>query len=178
MLFKISAFISLIILSSCSIKGITNDYGKLTSELKVQITPLQDFKALKLDMAYTINAEQLNKEIASHHKVLVYVFTNGCTSNMCKPLFVYENYAKQNGYDLFLVMNGFGNLEKTLIQPRKTPLLAIDGDYYKTIYRGAYERKFMNEISGLPTNQQRKFQGDLFFYSDGKLEKLLWELPK
>ena len=60
-------------------------------------------------------------------------------------------------------MNGFGNLEKALNQLRKTPLLAIDGKYYNTAFRGSCERQFMNEISGKPRLPKGEFQGDNFF---------------
>lgn len=176
-IFALIYFAILICFTSCSVTGITNDYKKLDTEQKSQIVPLQNFNNLNQNNIYTLNASQLKVEILKHEKVLVYIFTNGCSSKMCKPLFVYENYAEANGYKLFLVMNGFANLEKTLNQPRKTPLLAIDGDYYNTVFRGSYEKQFMNEISGKPRFPKGEFIGDKFFFNNGKLEKILWELP-
>jgi hypothetical protein len=175
---KIFALISFFFFLSCSTIGITNDYEKLSVEQKESIIPIENFLNLNLENIYKINGSQLKNEIENHEKVLVYIFVNGCKSPMCKPFSVYENYAKKNGYKLFLVMNGYGNLDKSLIQPRQTPLLAIDGDQYNTIYRGSYERQFMNEISGKPRFPKGKYTGDKFFFNKGKLEKLVWELPQ
>ena len=177
MIKKILLLTIVLLMSSCHIKGITNDFNKLNPIEKSKIVHLQTFENLDLNKIYIINASQITHEITKHNKVLVYIFTNGCSSKSCKPLFVYENYAKANGYQLFLVMNGFANLDKTLNQPRHSPLCAIDSEYYNTIYRGSYEKQFMNEISGISKDENRKFLGDLFIYSNGKFDKILWELP-
>ena len=109
----ITIIIISLLLLSCKISGLTNDYSKLTENNKSKIIPLESFENLDVDKIYKISGKQLRSEIAKHEKSLVYIFKNGCTSDLCKPMFVYENYANQNGYTLFLVMEGYGNLEDT-----------------------------------------------------------------
>ncbi|RZJ35741.1 MAG: hypothetical protein EOO51_03990 [Flavobacterium sp.] len=162
---------------SCSINGLTNDYGKLNEEERKLIVPLTDFNNLDSSLIYTLNGSQLRAELQKHPKALVYGFTNGCTSEYCRPLIVYENYAKEKGYRLFLVMNGFGNLSKTLEQPHNGQLFAIDGDYYKTSYRSTYIRYFENEVVGKP-QKQKGLNGSLLFLENGRLVKALNDLPE
>src|SRR5690606_21672394 len=56
------------------------------------------------DCIFIINHEQFFKELKNHQKVLVYIFVNGCKSKYCQPLYIYENWCKENEYKLFLVM--------------------------------------------------------------------------
>lgn len=121
-------FILFIVSISCSIQGITNDYGKLSIEHKKRIVELVDFNITNSEYIYKLSGLQLKEELKKHPRSLVYLFKNGCASKLCKPLMVYENYAKQNGYKLFLVMNGYANLSETLIQPYTSTLFSINND--------------------------------------------------
>lgn len=170
--------ILLFALQSCSIEGLTNDYKKLNEQQKEKIVALNNFPDAKEGFIYKINGAQLRAELAKHPKALVYTFTNGCTSEHCKPLMVYEAYAKRNGYDLFLVMNGYRELHSTLEQPVSSPLYAIDNDYYNSTYRNRYVTYFTNDMTGKPIREKEgEFLGDLFFFENGKLEKVLRDLP-
>lgn len=169
------------LLLSCSISGLTNDYSKLKEEDKVKIVTLENFENLDTEKIYKISGKQLRSEIGKHEKSLVYVFKNGCTSDYCKPMFVYENYAKQNGYQLFLVMEGYGNLDATLGQRSsfENPLFAINADLYDSKYRAVYSRKFENELLKKDINYKSKeYLGNLFFFEGNRLEKIAKELPK
>jgi hypothetical protein len=85
-------------LLSCKIQGLTNDFNKLTPEQKKLIVILDEFNTTKPDFIYKINGKQLQQELLKHPKSLVYIFKNGCTSKLCKPLMIYENYAKFSIY--------------------------------------------------------------------------------
>ena len=164
---------------SCRIEGITNDYGKLTIDQKKQIVELISFDDLKSNLIYKINGTQLKDELKKHPKSLVYIFKNGCTSKMCKPIMIYENYAKANGYKLFLVMNGYANLSETLNQPYSSILFSINNEYYKSNYRNTYLSYFENDISNKPLEYKSKeYLGNLFFFENDNLVKILLELPK
>jgi hypothetical protein len=176
---KYLLFLALPLLLSCSIQGFTNDYKHLEPLQKEKIIPLTSFSDAREGHIYEINASQLREEIAKKPKALVYVFTNGCTSKYCKPLRIYELYAAQHGYDLFLVMNGYRELDATLEQPVCSPLYAIDCKHYDTKFRSNYTRYFENELAGKPMKEKEKvYLGNLFFFNDGKLEKILIELPQ
>ena len=170
-----------LILNSCSIQGLTNDYGKLSEQEKLQIIPLVGFEKLSLDTIYKINGEQLRTELAKHEKSMVYIFKNGCTSDYCKPMYVYENYAITNGYTLFLVMDGYCNLDETLDQRANfsSQLFSIDNEYYNCDSRTRYSRYFENELRGLPRETKSKeYFGSIYFFSKDKIEKITNELPK
>lgn len=174
----LSIFFVLVVIS-CSVQGVTNDYGKLTTEQKKLIVDLNSFDNLKTDYIYKISGVQLIEELKKHPKSLVYIFKNGCTSKLCKPMMIYENYAKENGYKLFLVMNGYANLSETLNQPYSSTLFSINNEYYKSNYRNTYIRYFENEISNKPLDYKSKeYLGNLFFFEKDALVKVLDELPK
>ena len=173
----LSTFI-LISLISCRIEGLTNDYGKLTLEQKKLIVELKSFDSLKSNLIYKINGTQLRQELKKNPKSIVYIFKNGCTSKMCKPMMIYENYAKEHGYKLFLVMDGYAELNETLNQPYSSNLFAINNDYYNSNIRNNYEQYFENEISNKPLKEKSKeYFGSLFFFENDKLVNVLYELP-
>ncbi|ESU29125.1 hypothetical protein FLJC2902T_11650 [Flavobacterium limnosediminis JC2902] len=167
-------------LLSCSIQGLTNDYKKLSDKNKAKVVSLESFESTDTLNIYRISGKQLKDEMVRHPKSLVYVFTNGCTSELCKPMYVYENFAKRNGYKLFLVMNGYANLNETLAQRNgfSSPLFAIDSNYYKSTFRGTYTRYFENELQGKPIETKSgDYLGNLFFFKGNQLEKVLNDLP-
>lgn len=170
----------MVFLNSCVIvtTGITNDYGKLDESQKAKITPLENFAQVRPGMIYLINASQLKDEISKYPKSIVYIFTNGCSSEHCKPMSVYENYAEKNGYKLFLVTTGFGNLDETTDQKFKGPLFSIDNKYYNCNFRSKYCRYFENELLDKPIQTKRtEYLGSIYFFKNGKFEKILNDLP-
>jgi hypothetical protein len=168
----------LFLFAACSIQGLTNDFSKLSAEQKSRITPLSDFAQAQEGNIYEVNGAQLRAELEKHPKAMVYVFTNGCTSKYCKPLRIYEIYAKDHGYDLFLVMNGYRDLGATLEQPVNSPLFAIDNGYYNSKYRARYTTYFTNDMTGKPIKEKEgDFLGNLYFFNKGKLDKILNDLP-
>ncbi|HLF51031.1 hypothetical protein [Flavobacterium sp.] len=176
---KILLFFLLAFISSCSIQGLTNDYKKLEESQKSKIVALNNVTEFNTDYIYKVNGTQLKQELKAHPKSIVYIFKNGCTSDLCKPLMVYENYAKENGYKLFLVMDGFGNLNEALAQPITSPLFAIDSYHYQKKFRATYSRYFENDLTNKPfTEKNKEYLGSLFFFKEDKLEKILKELPK
>jgi hypothetical protein len=171
-------FITLIV-ASCKIQGLTNDYSKLKDNDKMKIIELSSFDNLNNEFIYRINGLQLNNELKKHPKSIVYIFKNGCTSKLCYPLFAYENYAKKNGYKLFLVMDGYGNLNETLEQPISGILFSINNEFYNSKYRATYSRYFENEITNKPREEKEKnYLGNIYFFKYNQIEKIVNELPK
>jgi len=168
---------ALLLFSSCKITVLTNDYGKLSPVEKSKIIALKTFENLSKDTIYKINAIQLKEELLKYDAAMVYEFANGCSSEFCRPLKVYEIYAQKHHYKLFLVMNGFANLDRTLSQNFTSPLFAIDGDYYKKSFRTVYTQYFDNELRDKPI-KDKEWLGGLFFFEHGKYVKTLNDLPK
>jgi hypothetical protein len=95
-------------------------------------------------------------------------------------MYVYENYAKNNGYKLFLVMNGYGSLYETLEQRINftSPLFSIDNDFYNSNIRNNYSRFFENDLQGIEIKtKQKEYLGNLFFFNKDQLEKITKDLP-
>ncbi|MBV7440242.1 hypothetical protein KRX57_02300 [Weeksellaceae bacterium TAE3-ERU29] len=133
---------------SCSIAGITNDYGKLSDKEKEFIIPFTDFKSVKNNRVYRINGVQLKNELKENDKSLVVFFANGCKSKNCIPLSNYVLYANKNNLKLYLIMAGYENLYETLIQKVDAPLFSIDNEYYNSTFRGRYIDKFTKDLLG------------------------------
>ena len=169
-----------LITQSCKVQiiGITDDYKKLSEKQKSIIKPIDNFEKVDTGRIYTINAIQLKNEIKKYPKSLVYVFTNVCSAEFCKPLNFYEDFAKRHGYKLFLVMNGFGDINATIDQNISSPLFAIDGHHYNTKYRSTYTKYFQNELRDKNRDyKQKEYLGGLFFFQNGELTKISKELP-
>lgn len=176
MKYLIFLFTSSIIIS-CSVNGFTNDYGKLSTTQKSSIKELENFSSLNSEHIYLINGSQLKTELKNNEKSLVYIFTNGCKSKYCKPLFIYENFARENGYKLYLVMDGFKDLEETTKQPLKSNLFAIDSKYYNTNIRSSYNSKFENELLQRYKSYKSEYLGNLYFFEKDNLVTILRDLP-
>ena len=178
-LFLLSIFS--LFLCSCSIQviGLTNDYGKLSDEQKSLISPLKSFDNLENGKIYTLNPVQLKEELKNHEKAIVYVFTNGCVSKYCLPMNVYISYAEANDYQLFLVMDGYGQLNKTLDQDAEVPYFTIDNEFYGVTNRTKYSNYFKNDLMNLPKETKHKeYPGDLLFFENGEFKNVYKELPK
>ena len=168
-----------VLASSCVVQGWTNDYDKTTDAQKKKIVALEKFKDVRTDFIYTINGQQLREELKNHSKSIVYIFSNGCSSDLCKPIEVYEDFALRNGYKLFLVMNGFANLDATLKQPHSSVLYVMDNYYYNEKLNYKYSRCFENDLMNRPLNEKRRaYVGNLYFFEGDTLMQILKELPE
>ena len=168
-------------LTSCTVYGVTNDYKKLSEKDKSMIVPLQSFEQTDSQHVYKINGQQLKSELSKHPKSLVYIFINGCTSQYCLPMSNYERFAKENNYKLFLVMEGYSQLQKTTEQRSEVfrePLYSIDNDFYNSWYSVRYHRLFENELRGIEKKAKPDWEGSLYFFNYDKLEKVTRELPQ
>lgn len=170
---------SSLLLNSCRFYGLTNDYSTLTNEEKQLIGHCTSFHNLKPKKIYVINGEQLRDELSNNDSSMVYIFTNGCPSELCLPMSVYENYAKENNFKLYLIMTGYARLQETLQQKFESPLFAIDYDYYETKYRSRAVRKFENDLRERPLDfKDKNYEGNILFFKKDKLVQVVNELPE
>lgn len=175
----LSAIFLCIFLLNCTIQGLTNDYKKLSSEQKSLIIPITNFNNLENGKIYSLNSMQLKEELKNYPKSIVYVFTNGCKTKYCLPMNVYKNYAETNGYKLFLVMNGYANLNETLNQMAEVPYYSIDNEFYEVSNRNKYTTYFENDLMNLPKDYKHKeYPGNLFFFENGEFKNAYLEFPK
>lgn len=140
-----------------------------------------NFDQTKPGNIYIVNAAHIKENIINYPKAIVYVFTVGCSSANCLPLSDFEDFAKENDYQLFPVLTGYSELNKVLEQNFNSPLFSIDDKYYKTRYRHIYERYFTNELMNLPAKtkyRERENSGWIFIYNYGQLVSIQKELPE
>jgi hypothetical protein len=169
----------IVLFTSCIVQGLTDDYHRLNNEQKELIIELKSFQQLQSGYIYKITGEQLRMELKNYPKSLVYIFANGCSSELCKPLSSYEEFARLNGYQLFMIMNGFADIESTLKQSFNGVLYAIDGNAYNEKISYRYTRYFENELLGKPVKEKKRvYAGNLFFFQGNELVKVERELPK
>lgn len=103
----------------------------------------------------------------------MYTFVNGCKGPNCKPMYVYENWCKENGYAFYPIMVYISSSEKTTEQNPSSQLYEIDEEKYSK----KTSDRFKNGLKGLPLNTKSKYEGGLLFFENGKYVKTLWELP-
>lgn len=177
---KILIFLSFIgLTTSCIVQGWTNDFDTLSETQQNKVKAIENFQDLNNEFIYKINGQQLKEELKNHPKSVVYLFANGCTSDYCKPISVYEDFARRNGYSLFLIMSGYTNLNETLKQPISNVLFVVDNYYYNEKLNHKYTRYFENDLTNRPlTEKRREYSGNLYFFEGDSLVQILRELPK
>jgi hypothetical protein len=174
-IWQISIALSLIISCSSCIQfiGLTDDFSKLSMEQQSLIHEFDSSTQLIENNIYLINGKALRKELAKHEKSMVYLFTNGCKSKYCTPLKSYIENANKNGYKLFLVMTGFGNLAYTLRQSAPTHYFAIDSKYYEKKFRTIYSRMFENDFLNRELDfKEKEYQGNIFYFEGDTLVEI------
>ncbi len=176
---SILSFISFsIILCACKFYGLTSDYQTLNEAQRKMIVDYHSYDNMTFGYIYKIDGKKLKAEIENRDKVLVYLFTNYCSSDECKPLRVYKEYADRNKYTLFLVMTGYYRLHEILEQKFEEPILSIDYESYDSEKSKDVIRYFTNEIQGHPKDKEKgEYLGSLYFFENGQLAKNVRELP-
>lgn len=175
------SLVCLFLLDSCGVivmNGLSDDYNKLTDEQKAMVVSFKPDQPTDKNKIYVITASELKQEVKKYPKALVYTFANSCSSEFCKPLYVYENWAKENDYKLFLVMVSYANIEETLLQNISSQLYVIDSNYYGNGPFGKYVGYFENELKSLDIKTKEDCNGGLFFFKNGEFVNNLNELPK
>lgn len=174
-------FSLLFLLNSCGvvkIGGLSDDFNDLANQQKAMIKSFEPNLKTDENKIYVISALELREELKKYPKALVYTFANGCSSEFCKPLYVYENWAKNNNYKLFLVMSSYFNLDYTLAESYQSQLYVMDSNYSGKQLKRRYVTYFQNELKGLDRKAKEDWNGGLFFFENGEFVKNLRELPR
>ena len=169
---------------SCAIieiNGLSNDYKDLDESHMALVRPLESFEEAQPGLLYKLTMPMLKEELEQQPKAIVRVFNAACRGNACKPLFIFQQYAQENGYAIYQVMISYAGMENSIIQAKDFPLFVIDNDYYKTSLQPIYLRYFTNELVGLPRKTKerdvpKELDGEFFFFEYGRLTKVLEEL--
>jgi len=173
-------FFSILIFSifnSCQVWGLSSDYKKLSFNYKSRIVALDSFENLKPNLIYKINGKQLSEELKKYPKALVYVFTS--VKNTKIKLERYVQYANENNYKLFLVMDGYMNLDDTLTQHNNfysIPLFSIDNQYYNSNNKLKYVTYFETDLLQLKEGYYSKCFCCAYSFENGKFIKIINEI--
>lgn len=161
-------------MSSCIIQfaGIHNDFDLLSQEEKERIKKLESFDNVNKKFIYEIHAKQLLQELATHEKSLVYIFTNGCKSEYCLPISSVERFAEDNDYKLFLIMNGYNNLDETTSQQVSNPLFSINSEYYGSSKKKEYLIAFRKELGYYNLSKDDKLPNSYMFFTKDSLVEI------
>ena len=181
---KLFTLFALLLFSSCAvieINGLGNDYKDLDESHKALVRPLESFEEAQPGLVYKLTMPILKEELEQQPKAIVRVFNAACTSNTCRPLSIYQQYAQENGYALYQVMISYAGMEDAINQAKDFPLFVIDNDYYKTSLQPLYLRYFTNELIGLPRKTKERdvpeeLDGHLYFFEYGQLIKVTDDL--
>lgn len=173
-----SVLVSCTLLSCIQVRGLTDDYNKLTAEQKTLVQPFRSNTILTKGKVYKINATELLEELREYPKAIVYIFTVGCPADSCLPLPVYEAYARANGYKIFFVMTSYKDLDEALDEPISEPLFVIDSDYYGKKYFRKYVDYFKNELQGRDRKSKEVvYDGGIHFFEHGIYKNTATYLP-
>ncbi|TDX86109.1 membrane lipoprotein lipid attachment site-containing protein [Epilithonimonas xixisoli] len=137
-----------IALSSCTVYGWGDDSDKMPDHYRYRVKSLESFDNLNSNLIYKITGEQLTEELKKHPKAIVYIFTNG-TDRRIKPLKDYIEFAKNNDYKLFFVMDGYMNLRQTLeeLNSNPSPVFVINRNSDEDNFKPSYVSRFENRLN-------------------------------
>lgn len=170
---SLSILALLLLCTSCiQIVGITSDYKKLDPAALSYISTYTAGKDTIPNHFYTVTGEQIRQQIEQQNKVLVYVFSNGCTGLTCYPLATFKRWADENEYKIYFVTTGYYNMEATFYQQVNTPLYIIDHKAYNTNMKGKYRKRFLLDLLQNETNAQALVKNNyasVYAFEKGKL---------
>lgn len=159
-------------LQSCLVQGLTNDYNQLTEDQKAIVRPFTNTEELEPKIVYKVNAVQLKNAMKESPKSIVHLF-NGACPHQTTTLSAFEKYAKDDGYQLFMVLIAYTDLSKTTNQQYEGPLYIIDNDFYGERVGFRYVRYFRNHLMGKPIKSKEKdFAGNIFYFELGELKQI------
>lgn len=180
MLKYISIFGLALLCTSCiQITGLTSDYKKLDPVFYPYLDTYETGKNLRPNVFHTITGEQIRQNMEHEEKVLVYLFTNGCSGPTCYPLATFKRWTEEQGYTLYLVAIGYNNLGITLEETVNIPLYVINNKAYDSNMRGKYRKRFLLDLLQNEPNANEIIKGnypELFAFEKGKLTQTSHDL--
>lgn len=165
-------FLLLLCTSCIQISGLTSDYKKLDPAAHSHISTYEVGKDTLPNHFYTITGEQIRQQFEQQDKVLVYLFTSGCSGPTCYPLATFKRWADENGYKIYFVTTSYYNLGATYVQQVNIPLYIINHKAYDTNMYRKYYKRFRLDLLQNEEDAQALEKGDyasLFVFEKGKL---------
>lgn len=145
-----------------SLKGLYSYYDKTKSENPdLFLKPIQ--KDLVCQYTYesvkgkivVINGLDLKKCLAKKGNSLIYIWGPKCTSKLCFPLEVVQNYCDEKNIDLYIVAEYYDSELMMVSHNIKRPIFGIDTKHYKTSLTRKYINLFLNDMDISTVNEER-----------------------
>lgn len=167
-----------VILNSCTVYGLGDDYEKIPNHYIYRVKTLESFENLNSNLIYRISGEQLAEELKNYPKSVVYIFTNGNYFRK-KPLTDYIDFAKENDYKLFFVMDGYMYLRETLegLNSNPSPVFVINRNTDESNFKPSYVSRFENRLNVKIIIKEKKITcfNCLLYFENGNFIKRIDE---
>lgn len=138
-----SILLSLIFVS-CSIRGLTDGYSKLSDVDKrcVGYSSKGDTISKKILM---VNGKELLNKLSPIGRNVVYYYNPYCRNGVCIPLSVVKE-TLPNDVNLYVVSRVLD--QRVILKSDTYTIYGIDKYYYKSKYLFKYEDRFLDELTG------------------------------
>ena len=157
--------VTIVVLSSCYIKGLTNGYKRVTFEDKKRIV-FENKNCIEqyLDTIYAFNGKDIKKCLTQHDTSVVYRWDPNCSSKSCIPLTGAQYYCDTKKYNLYVLLEYFDfPKQQTFGSPAKSIIIS-DFKHYKTNLADASTNAFIEDLTSLDKkNKLIRYKRFLFF---------------
>lgn len=167
----------LFLLNSChisgSFKGLYSYYNKTKKESPdLLLKSSTDICSLTYSSnVYIINGQNLKNCLKQEDKSMVFIWAPKCTSRVCIPLDVVQEYCTKNHITLSVVAEYYDSELMKKVYNIKKPIFGIDTEFYQTSLTDRYLNAFMNDIA--QTNYSNK---RYLYFEKGVLKNMIDEL--
>ncbi len=167
-------FFITIIQSACVITntpGFYSGYKKLLPEQLSMVKFLDNEAIISRDNTkiFAVTSNSLLKRIEEEDTVLIYIWSAHCTSDVCIPIAMVQNYCNKKNFELFVVSEYYDQLMFKNVGATRNPLLAINHKYYKTDYCPKYTKLFLRALDEDKLLNESNRNNRFWFFGKGKL---------
>lgn len=143
----ICALILCLVLTSCTVSGLTTGYNLLSKQQKERVVDYRGSIDSISDYSYVyaITVEQVKDYISKHKKVLVYDYTPFCKTPSCIVPNLVINSCKSKGIDVLVIANIYDGI--FLYVDKGFPMLMINAKELGTNWRWKYTNQFYYSLT-------------------------------
>ncbi|WP_196885658.1 hypothetical protein [Aureivirga sp. CE67] len=178
------SLITILILSLSSCKFYGPFQGLYSYQEKVEIenpnliqfpkSAICELENKETPVIYKIHGEELKSCLNNYDKSIIYLWSPNCTSDVCIPLDLAQDYCDQNNIELFVVAEYYDAKKMKENYTIERPIFSIDTKFYKTDLTNKYLRAFFEDV----TNQKMKDFEKFYFFEKDELKSSVDYLEK
>lgn len=142
----------ILIITSCSVVGLTDGYSKLSHHSKSLVWySSKGLEGEDSSLIKMVNGKELLNTFSEDKVNVVYTFTYYCTSERCYPLSTIRN-ALPKDCDFYVVTRVLS--PEVLKLAKEYRMYGMDKYFYKSRYLFRYEDRFFNDLTGRNNSEQ------------------------